>query len=126
KQAGTGSGLRSGCKECLKVVAKEYKSTEVGRLRLKANSRRYCRSDKGRLAALANTRKYYKRHPKKVEAWNTFKVAIRSGSVVRPNTCEKCGVECRPEGHHPDYSRPLEVVFVCRRCHVAIHREDAE
>src|SRR3990167_4832818 len=44
--------------------------------------------------------------------------AIRRGDLVRPVQCEKCGKKCKPEGAHSDYSQPLKVRWLCRRCHV--------
>jgi hypothetical protein len=43
--------------------------------------------------------------------------AIKLGLLMRPENCELCKKECRPEGHHNDYSKPLEVIWVCRQCH---------
>lgn len=49
--------------------------------------------------------------------------AVRSGRLVRPKACQDCGREGTPiEGHHLDYARPLEVIFLCRPCHRACHR----
>lgn len=44
--------------------------------------------------------------------------AIRSGNIVRPDQCEECGARgVQIEGAHGDYSKPLEVRWLCRRCH---------
>lgn len=52
--------------------------------------------------------------------------AIKAGKIKRPLYCSECreGVRHgRPiEAHHPDYSKPLDVVFLCRSCHIAEHR----
>lgn len=37
-------------------------------------------------------------------------------------TCEKCGATEHLEKHHPDYSKPLEVLTLCRSCHMRLHR----
>ena len=47
--------------------------------------------------------------------------AARSGELARPDKCQRCGVACAPHAHHPDYSRPLDVVWVCRKCHWKEH-----
>lgn len=39
---------------------------------------------------------------------------------LRPGPCETCG-EKDAEKHHPDYQRPLEVVWLCRACHLELH-----
>ncbi len=47
--------------------------------------------------------------------------AIASGRLVRPTKCERCPEVCKPGAHHEDYSRPLDVEFLCARCHKAAH-----
>ena len=62
-----------------------------------------------------------KRHPEKHRARNVFTSAIRSGKLVKPDKCEDCNRVCRLDGHHEDYSKPLEVVFLCKSCHRKRH-----
>jgi hypothetical protein len=49
--------------------------------------------------------------------------AIRKGVLVRPSTCSRCGSMDRIEGHHEDYAKPLDVVWLCRLCHRRHHAE---
>ena len=44
-------------------------------------------------------------------------VAIQRGELVRPNVCEECGTGAFTEAAHSDYSKPLEVRWLCRSCH---------
>ncbi len=49
--------------------------------------------------------------------------ARRTGLLVRPDTCERCDLVGVPlHGHHDDYSKPLEVKWLCRTCHGRQHR----
>lgn len=41
---------------------------------------------------------------------------------VRPKTCPICWRESRIISHHPDYSKPFEIIFCCQICHDKIHR----
>jgi hypothetical protein len=44
--------------------------------------------------------------------------AITLGLIVRPDACERCGNDKEtPQGHHYDYGRPLEVEWLCQKCH---------
>lgn len=45
--------------------------------------------------------------------------AARAGRIKR-RRCEGCGKR-KVEAHHEDYSRPLEVRWLCRDCHAAAH-----
>lgn len=43
--------------------------------------------------------------------------AIRAGRLVRPAHCTICFTPCKPQAHHENHDRPLEVIFCCIRCH---------
>lgn len=55
-------------------------------------------------------------------ARNIFTRALNKGQIIRPPICSRCFKDCTPEGHHPDYSKPLEVVWLCYRCHREEHK----
>lgn len=58
------------------------------------------------------------RHPERHAARRAVQAALKAGALVR-RPCF-CG-ETKVEGHHPDYSKPLEVVWLCRRHHADQH-----
>ena len=47
--------------------------------------------------------------------------AIKEGKLVRPAKCQRCAREVFTEAHHSDYSKPLEVEWLCKSCHVNHH-----
>lgn len=47
--------------------------------------------------------------------------ARRKGLLVA-KPCERCGSQ-KVQAHHEDYSKPLEVVWLCQAHHTARHRE---
>lgn len=47
--------------------------------------------------------------------------AVLKGDLVRPDRCESCGAARQLDGHHEDYSRPLDVEWLCRVCHRRRH-----
>lgn len=63
------------------------------------------------------------KYPEKLRAMRTISDALRRGKLTRPNQCSRCGKEGRIEGHHPDYSKPLEVIWLCTLCHNDVHLE---
>ena len=50
-------------------------------------------------------------------------IAHRAASKLRPpENCETCGVlDTWLQRHHDDYSKPLEVRWLCRSCHQKHH-----
>ncbi len=59
----------------------------------------------------------------KVKARDAVRAAVRSGRLGKPDHCESCVRECNPHGHHRDYSRPLDVEWLCVDCHAEAHRK---
>lgn len=49
--------------------------------------------------------------------YKTVKRALKKGLLVRPDTCEVCGGPGPIEAAHSDYSKPLEVRWLCLPCH---------
>lgn len=44
--------------------------------------------------------------------------AVAVGTIIRPTRCELCGRNNSAiEAHHPDYTHPLSVRWLCRACH---------
>ena len=41
--------------------------------------------------------------------------------IMKPKYCSNCGEGGCLHGHHDDYSKPLEVVWMCAICHKAFH-----
>ena len=50
--------------------------------------------------------------------------AIKCGKLVRSDTCARCGEGGKIEAHHPDYSKPLKVEWVCLMCHRPLHPKE--
>jgi hypothetical protein len=59
------------------------------------------------------------------EAYRHVRNAIKSGLLMRPDICSKCGDKpalasdgrSRIHAHHHDYNRPLDVEWLCAKCH---------
>ena len=62
-------------------------------------------------------------------AQNILEKAIEKGLVVRKTKCETCGYEgefangrTAIQAHHHDYNRPLDVTWLCQKCHHEWHK----
>lgn len=104
--------------ESLSQVA-EQRMTHEPKCEL-TNMARYRRIHPDRVAA--SKRIWVKRNQEKRSAHRTVEQAVRTGLLVRPNACSKCGDSGLIESSHDDYSKPLEVEWLCIPCH---RRKDA-
>ena len=66
------------------------------------------------------SRAYKERHPERYAARSAVGNAIRDGKIDRL-PCIICGGNA--EAHHPDYSMPLDVVWLCDTHHKQVHKE---
>jgi predicted SnoaL-like aldol condensation-catalyzing enzyme len=75
----------------------------------------------------AATARYLKKfrsdNPKCVAAHSKVARAIKSGRLVRPVKCDKCSTKGKVIGHHHDYNKPLDVIWLCQPCHKQLHRD---
>lgn len=108
-------------------------------LEYKANRERYANRSPERVAAdrekrraryYANRKKYVAIASKRViehkeenkpyiKVWDKVQKALKRGKLEK-KPCEMCGDE-NSQAHHCDYAKPLEVMWLCRRCHADWH-----
>jgi hypothetical protein len=80
----------------------------------------YCR-----VCENAYRRRWRKHHPLTQEQRRKTNVRIMARDYwlrgkLRQKPCRHCG-ESKTERHHPDYARPLYVIWLCRPCHLRLH-----
>lgn len=112
-----GDGHLNKCKECTKA------DTAANRLAKIEYYREYDRN-RGRLPSRigkqsARTAEWRKAYPDRWQAQIALNNAVGDG-VVKPHPCWVC--RKKAQAHHPDYSRPLDVVWLCPQHHKAAHR----
>ncbi len=66
---------------------------------------------------------YKRRNAEKVRAQEIIRQDILLGRLKR-GPCAVCGKE-KAQGHHPDYSKPHEVVWLCSKHHQLMHLGEA-
>lgn len=108
-----GDGYLNKCKECNKKDVKENYAkrreqySEYERMRNQDEQRKEMR--------LQYQRERRAKHPDKYRAWQAISYALRYKKIQR-ESCKFCG-NPKSQAHHHDYSRPLDVVWVCFKCH---------
>lgn len=131
------SGVNSECKDCAKIRrTKKYQEfNEEFRLKRKKyyyeNQEKLCKaqidSQKGNQRYRKYQNKYSiekrKNNDPKFLARSIVSLALRGKMITRPIMCSKCNVDCKPEGHHEDYSKPLDIIWLCTKCHKELHKQ---
>jgi hypothetical protein len=88
--------------------------------------REYSKStyEKNKDKFLSKKAEYIDKFPEKRLAHILLRSAVLSKKIIKPKYCQICNGTYRIEGHHPDYSKPLEVIWLCSKCHHKIHNEN--
>lgn len=103
------------CRPCESARAVEY--ARKNREKKRAWNNAYHAKISGERAEA--TRRYRARNPEKRAAHQAVQTATRNGSLARL-PCEVCG-EVKSHAHHDDYSKPLEVKWLCHTHHMERH-----
>lgn len=101
--------LRSPCRDCFNSRERVERNREKTNVRARA---RYA-ADPSRLKA--QVQRWAAANPEKVQAHTKLQWAVESGRLNR-KPCEICGSE-QSEAHHHDYTKPLDVYWLCTRHH---------
>lgn len=101
-------------------------SSEQQKLMWRKASSKYRKTKKGLLNGRKFVLAHKKRYPDKMAARVLVARAVNKGTLIRPSVCQEDSSECSTGGivgHHPDYSKPLEVEWLCRFHHGRRHYE---
>jgi len=148
RNKGTKDGYLGRCKPCAMAANRESRDKHRDKVKAREQAYRerrkdwyteikaaYRQSHKGEIAAYmkeyrqvnldrlsAQERGHRQEHPERTRAHQILHNAVRRGEMTRPTQCEACESICTPQGHHADYSKPLDVEWLCHRHHAARHR----
>lgn len=134
KHPGMADGHLGKCKACCKEQAIENRAKNIDRVREydrergmlphRVEARRqYQQTEAGKAAHAAANARWQSMQPARKAANVILNNAVRDGRIV---PWPMCAVpECKTkkvEGHHPDYDRPLDVVWLCNKHHRECHK----
>jgi len=83
----------------------------------------YFHTPKGKIAIYKANKKSEKKYPEKQRARQLLWWHKKQGNIIKPEVCSFCGTNGRIEGHHKDYSKPLDVIWFCKICHSIADKE---
>lgn len=87
-----------------------------------AANKRYKATPKGKDAVARRNKAYREKNREKIRVQRRANIALDKGLIARRDTCERCPSQHYVHMHHEDYSKPLEVIWLCARCHRAADR----
>lgn len=114
KHAGMADGYLNKCKECARRDVRKNRAEKIEYYREYERKR-------GNHSRPGYDKEYREANPEKHRAQNAVNNAVRDGRLSKPDRCSLCGSQTKVNGHHPDYSKPLDVVWVCTQCHYDLH-----
>ena len=85
--------------------------------------RKYRQTKEGAEAHKKATDKYVNQSPEKRRARKAVANALKSGDIRKPVVCTDCLLQKMLDAHHSDYSKPLDVTWLCRQCHANTHKK---
>jgi len=122
-------GYLGKCKECQKLNTKEARARNPDHYREFDKQRsmlphrvqaraEYQQTERGKEAHQRANKKWTGNHPNRRAAAQIVNNAIKGGRLVRL-PCFVCGKKAH--AHHPDYDRPLDVIWLCPKHHKEAH-----
>lgn len=132
-----GDGHLNKCKECTKKDSTKHRADNLEKVRAYDRARgrteerkqknrdykqRVLREDPQRWKEMRYKacKKYKEKNKEKYIATSRLRYAVTSGKIKKKN-CEICG-SSKSEAHHPDYSKPLKVIWLCDFHHKEEHK----
>jgi len=106
------------CKDCTKKDVRQHRLENPERVRAYDAAR--SRLPHRKAAREAAFERFRKEHPEKNAAHIAVGNAVRDGRLKKL-PCAFCGTPEPVEAHHHDYSKPLDVTWLCKPCHRRFH-----
>lgn len=107
---GYGNFLSSFCKSCwIAHVGKKHPQ--------------YSKTTRGKLAINKASNTARKKFPEKWKARSELRYAVKIGLIEKLKFCQVCEKMKPLQGHHENYKKPLEVLWLCTKCHANRHNQ---
>ncbi len=108
-------GNNSTCRKCIYKMKKDYQKEYYPKWYRK-NGRRRAKNYQVKIL------RWQRGNPLSVLAHKFFRGALSHKLIKKPKSCSECGKNTKYLlAHHNDYTRPLDVIWLCSSCHRLIH-----
>jgi hypothetical protein len=120
KNKTSNDGLSLWCVDCMKFNHRRWRNNNREKLRENSAKERKRLGAEGKKYQADWMKKNRLKHKDRVYARNTVYTAVKAGTLIKTH-CVYCG-DTEVEAHHNDYSKRLDVMWLCRAHHSAWHR----
>lgn len=121
------------CKTCTKAYVNKHRADNLEAVKAYDRARgnlphrvaaraQYAETEACKASQAKSRKKYLTEYPERRAAHIAVGNAVRSGALTPWPVCAIPECSCKPEAHHPDYSRPLDVVWLCDTHHKQAHK----
>ena len=110
-------GVESRCKDCHKAAMKVRRLTNP---RVQEYDRERAKTPERKENARRIRIQWRAQHPDAYKAHTAVSNAVRDGRLKK-QPCAICGTEEHVHAHHKDYAKPLDVKWLCAKCHHRVH-----
>ena len=122
------------CKECNKKDVRENREKNIDYYREYDKERannpnrvaariEYQKTPNGKKAFIRAKNKWLQLNVIKRSAQILVGNAIKAKKLIKPKECSNCGkTNTKIHGHHCDYAKPLDVMWLCPKCHSEWHK----
>lgn len=129
-------GVNCRCKECHKRMVRENRAEKFDqyqlyeKMRYKRDPHRaernkaYFATEAGKRSHAISVKRRALLHPEKRAANILVGNAVRDNRLIKPAECSRCGTippRRHLHAHHHDYYKPLDVEWICIKCHALEH-----
>ena len=108
----TADGHLNKCKACTKADVARHRVENIERIRAYDRAR-------GNRRSIEKVREYRRNNPEKYKAHQQVAYHLKN-----PGVCSQCDSTFHIEAHHDDYSKPLDVSWLCSACHSQLHHKE--
>jgi len=108
------------CKECTKKDVTEHRNKNIERIRIYDRNR--AKLPHRILNNKLRTKWFRKHNPVEYAAHILLSNAVKSGKIKKPTKCSNCNKRTMIHGHHENYHKPLDVIWLCPVCHKLLHK----
>jgi hypothetical protein len=117
EQSNAADGRAGVCRTCHKARMKFRRLTNPY---VQAYDRLRYQTPERRAQGAANAKRWRATHPEAYRAQTAVNNAVRDGRLQK-GICAICNAIENVHGHHKDYGKQLDVVWLCAKCHLRIH-----